>query len=135
MYYVKRHHNGIVVKNEINEYSLNSGIKKYLNKLCMNNLSTFDGRRKAIMSLLKQKDNVPIYIDNDIFVYPTKALREFDMVYINYCEVLSYKEIGYKSTLVIFKNLEHLVINVSAKKIEKQHKRIKKITDYLGLSI
>ncbi len=134
MYYVKRYHNGIVVKDEKNEYSLNSGIKKYLNKLCMDNLSTFDGRKKAIISLLKQKDNIPIYIDNNIFVYPTKALREFDMMYINYFEVLSYKEVGYKSTLVIFKNLEYLVINVNVKRIEKQHKRIKKITEYLGLS-
>ena len=135
MYYLKRHNKGIIIKDESSEYLVSSGIKKYLNNLCMNNLSTFDGRRKAIVKLLEQKDNIPIYIDSNNFVYPTKSLREFDMIYINYFEVLSYKEIAYKKTLIVFKNLEYLVVDIDMKRIERQHKRIKKITEYLAYSI
>jgi len=135
MYYLKRHNNGIMIKDETSEYLVSSGIKKYLNNLCMNNLSTFDGRRKAIVKLLKQKDNIPIYIDSENFVYPTKSIRDFDMVYINYFEVLSYKTVGFKKTLIVFNNLEYLIIDIDIKRVDRQHKRIKKITEYLAYSI
>ena len=130
MYYVKRQNTGILVKDEYKEKILNIGVKGYLNSLCMENLSTFDGRKKAIGKLLGQKSNIPIYINNNIFVYPTKSLREYDMYYINYYEVLSVKKIDDSNTLFVFKNLEEVSINVNIRKTLKQHTRIKKIIEY-----
>lgn len=130
MYYIKRSNDGIIVKGEFHELLIKSGIKSYLNNLCMDNLSTFDGRRKAISKLIKHKNNVPIYVNKDIFVYPTKSLREYDMLFINYHAVLSYKKIERNKTLFVFNNLEELVVEVSINKIMKQHQRIELVYQY-----
>ena len=118
------------MKDEIKEYILNTGIKSYINNLCMDNLSTFDGRRKAVVKLLNQRNNIPIYVDSKRFLYPTKSLREYDMFYINYFAVLSFKKIDSMNTLFVFNNLDELVINVSINKVVKQHKRIELIIQY-----
>lgn len=131
MYYIKRYNDGILVKGEFHELLIKTGIKSYLNNLCMDGLSTFDGRRKAITKLIMQKNNVPIYVSNKIFVYPTKSLREYDMLFINYHEVLSYKKIAKNKTLFVFNNLEELVVEVSINKIIKQHQRIELVYQYL----
>lgn len=135
MYYIKRYNEGILVKGEFHELLIKTGIKSYLNNLCMESLSTFDGRRKAITKLIMHKNNVPIYVNNRIFVYPTKSLREYDMFFINYHEVLSYKEIERNKTLFVFSNLEELVVEVSINKIIKQHKRIELVYQYLDIII
>ena len=130
MYYLKRNDTGILIKDGSKEYQINTGLKKYINDLCMENLSTYDGRRLAIASLLKQIDNIPIYINKHIFIFPTKSLREYDMLFINYFSILSVKKYDENHTLIIFENLEELVVEASIKKIIKQQKRIEKITDY-----
>ncbi len=130
MYYIRRDDYGVFIKDEEKEYLVNTGIKQYINNLCMNNLSTFEGRKKAVSNLLKQKNNIPIYIDNEIFLYPTKSLREYDMLFINYYAILSTKRIDSKNTLIIFKNLEELIVNISIRKVMKQHKRIELIIHY-----
>ena len=132
MYYVKRHNNGIKVLDESKEHILNIGVKSYLNSLCMKNLSTFDGRKKALAKLLGQKSNIPIYINDEIIVYPTKSLREYDMYFINYHGVLSLRKLDNDNTLFVFKNLEELTINISFKRIIKQHKRVEFIIQYLN---
>lgn len=121
-----------MIKDENREYLLNIGLKQYLNNLCMKNLSTYDGRKKATVKLLNEKNNIPIYIDKNLFMYPTKSLREYSMLFINYYAILSFKKIDSNSTLLIFKNLDKLVVDVSIRKINKQHLRIKKIAQNLG---
>ena len=131
MYYLTRKANGILIKDASKEYLISTGIKKYINKLCMSNLSTYDGRRLSTAKLLNQKDNIPIYIDRSTFLFPTKALREYDTMFINYFSILSIRKIDHKNTLFIFDNLEEITINISIKKVYKQYKRIEKINDYL----
>ncbi len=131
MNYLKRGNNGVVLKTETGIKMINGGIKKYLNDLCLINLATFDGRKKAISKLLKAKKNLPIYINQQVFVYPTKALREYDVVFINYHHVLSWKEITPTHTKIIFNNLEELIVEISSKRVKKQHQRIAYILEYL----
>ena len=131
MYYLKRHINGVMLKSEEKEEILQIGMKQYINNLCLDYLATFDGRRKAISRLLRQNNNIPIYINDEVFVYPTKSLREYDMVFINYHSVLSYKRIASKKTKIIFENFDELIINISIKKVIKQHERIKYIIQYI----
>ncbi len=133
MYYVKRHNSGIIVKDSSNEHVLNIGIKGYINSLCLKNLSTFDGRKTAATRFLKQKDNIPIYVDSSTFLYPTKSLREYSVVFVNYFEVLSIRKISNTSTLLIFNNLEKLIINLSIKRVMKQHLRIENIIEHFNI--
>ncbi len=130
MYYMRRNDIGISVFDGIKDIMLNTGLKKYINTLCMENLSTYEGRRQAVINLLNERDNIPIYIDEYTFLYPTKSLREYNMMFVNYNEVLSYRKVDSKHTLLIFKNLDELIIEVTVTKVRKQHKRIEIISNY-----
>jgi len=131
MYYLKRTDYGIRVTKEHEDVYVKNGLKGYINDLCLNNFSTYDGRKKAASRLLNEKSNIPIYIDNSTFLYPTKALREYDMLFLNYYAILSFRKIDSANTLFIFKNLEELVVQISINKVIRQHKRIEIINDYI----
>ena len=132
MYYIRRNDNGVFIKDESREYSLRIGLKNYINNLCMENLSTFEGRKNATIKHLNQKNIIPIYVDDKVFLYPTKSLREYDMLYINYYSVLSFRKVDSVNTLFIFNNLDELIVNVGIKKIIKQHQRIETIIQKFG---
>ena len=52
MNYLRRNKEGIEINNELGSVFINSGLKKYINKLCMNNLSTYEGRRISTSNFL-----------------------------------------------------------------------------------
>ena len=131
--YIRRNEDGIEVNGELGSISINSSLKKYINKLCMKNLSTYDGRRDSISKFLEKNNNIPIYIDEEIILYPTKSIRCYDTVFVNFKEVLSVKKVDNRHTNFTFTNLSEIKLEVSIKKIKKQHNRIRKIIDYLNI--
>ena len=132
MYYIRRSNKGILIKNENREFTVDTSIKKYINSLCMKNLSTYDGRRVSTSKLLGENNNIPIYVNEEVILYPTQSIRCYDTVFVNFQEVLSIKKVGIGYTCFIFTNLSEIKLEVSIYKIKKQHNRIKKIIDYLN---
>ncbi len=132
MYYIKRHEEGIIINDKKGSKIMNTSIKKYINSLCMKNLSTYDGRREAISVLLGEKNNIPIYINKEIFLYPIKSIRVYDTVFVNFNEILSVKMVGIGYTKFIFTNLSEITLEVSIHKVRKQHTRIKKLLEYVS---
>jgi competence protein ComK len=132
MQYIKRSENGIEIGTEKGIINVNSTLKKYINDLCLKNLSTFEGRRVATSKLLMENNNIPIYINEEIILYPTKSIRCYDTVFVNFNDVLSIKKNKNGHTSLIFTNLSEIVIEISFKRILKQHLRINKILDYLN---
>jgi competence protein ComK len=98
----------------------------------MRNLSTYDGRREALSILLGENNNIPIYVDKELFLYPVKSIRVYDTVFVNFNEVLSVKMVGIGYTKFIFTNLSEIKLEVSIHKVRKQHARIEKVLEYLS---
>ena len=132
MNYIKRNNDGIEVNNDFGTININSSLKKYINSLCLKNLSTYDGRRTSIGKLLDENNNIPIYVNDDIILYPTKSIRCFNTVFVNFIEVLSVKKVDKGYTSFIFTNLSEITLEVSIHKVKKQHARILKIIEYLN---
>ncbi len=130
--YIRRNEDGIEVNSELGSIFVNSSLKKHINNLCLKNLSTYDGRRDSTSKFLRENNNIPIYVDEEIILYPTKSIRCYDTVFVNFKEVLSVKKVGNGYTNFIFTNLSEIKLEVSINKIKKQHLRIKKIIDYLN---
>ena len=130
--YIRRHIDGIELNSELGSMIKDTSLKKYINELCMKNLSTYDGRREATSKYLNENNNIPIYIDKEIFLYPIKSLRVHDTVFVNFNELLSVKMEGIGYTKFIFSNLSEITLEVSINRVKKQHIRIRKILDYMG---
>lgn len=129
MNYVTRSMDGTVVSgNELFTYK--QGIKSYINSLCLKNLSTFEGREKASAYVLNHKSNLPLYINENIVLFPTESLRNYECVYINYLEILSVQERDYGLTKFIFNDLSELNVNITHSKMKKQMKRALTIYEY-----
>ncbi len=132
MYFIKRSIDGLEIGTEKGITYMNSTLKKHINDMCLKNLSTYEGRRISTSKLLNENNNIPIYVNEEVILYPTKSIRCYDTVFVNFHEVLSIKkgENGYTS--FIFTNLSEILIEISYKRILKQHFRINKILDYLN---
>lgn len=132
MYYIRRFNNGIEISSEKGTIQLSSTLKKYINEMCIKSFSTYEGRRISASIFLRESNNIPIYVNEEIMLYPTKSIRCYDTVFVNFNEVLSIKKVKSGVICFIFTNLSEIVIETSYKKILKQHYRINKILDYLN---
>jgi len=75
----------------------------YINELCVENLSTYLGRKTATSEKYKVKSVVPIYVDDVTLLFPTESVKNFDCVWINYHEI----ETVYSDTVLM--NNGHIV--------------------------
>lgn len=88
--YIKRIYEGISVKYETYKEIYDASIKKFLNELCIENLSTFDGRINAVRIKHNIKSLVPLYVSNECLLIPTSSIRNYECVWINYYMIQSY---------------------------------------------
>jgi len=126
MKYIKRSTEGILVTGNKKVF-MSKGLKQLINDLCIRNLSTFEGRERAARVLLNRKSILPIYVNDDICLFPTESIRNYACIYINYNELLSFKEMNKDETKIIFYDLSEIFVNVSSEKIRKQLVRVQTI--------
>lgn len=58
-------------------------VKTIFNKICLDDLTTIDGRIKAIKEIYGYKRNVPIYLNKDIVLFKVKDIQTNSTQYIN----------------------------------------------------
>ncbi len=130
MKYLKRSSEGIVViDKKTRTYTI--GVKHFINELCLRNLSTFEGRVKASSKVLNVGSNVPVYVNENMILFPTKSLRNYDCIYINFLRVLNVEEGLNGLNKVIFDDLTEVNVNVSITKIKRQMVRSNIIYEYI----
>jgi competence protein ComK len=132
MYYIKRHEYGITLKSEDSTQIIHTSLIKYLNQLCLKNMTTYEGRIEAAKRIFPKQRNNPIYINENCILYQTKSIRESNTVLVNYFTVIAFKKVSNALTRFIFTNLDEEIMEVSYEKIMKQHSKIKIILEYLN---
>jgi competence protein ComK len=126
MNYVIRSTEGVMVFDQIKrEYK--TSLRKYIDELCIKNLSTFDGRQNASFSILKTKVNVPIFVNDKVLLFPTKSIRNYDCHYINFYSVLSVRKYDEDRTKIYFSDLSELVIDINISKIRRQLQKTREL--------
>ncbi len=102
---------------------------KYLNKLCLKEMTTLEGRIEAIKENFNIVKNVPIYISEELVLFSSTNKTRLDNKYINsiYIKyILDEKEntkiVFYDDQFVFVKNSYHIINNNYEKclKIKKQ---------------
>ncbi len=63
--------------------SFDQSLSGYLNRLCLNNLSTLEGRLKGVQRRFAFKSRIPIYIDPEHLLLPVVGLRSPNCLLIN----------------------------------------------------
>ncbi len=118
--YIKREFDKTIVKTTEKKLVINEIPKRFIDNLCIENLSTFAGRYFSTKKKLEIKSLVPIFVDDKNLLFPTKSIRDYDCIWINY-----YKIKKVLKTKIIFHNL--LELKISDKIIKKQIAKCEKV--------
>lgn len=92
---------------------------------CLDNFSSFEGRRYSITHLtgFKRKTPIPISIYRNIYAFPTHALKDRNCCWIFYHHVESVLEVNLEQSLILFKNGTQVEIDVPRLELLKQMER------------
>ena len=81
MNYVTRHPEGIMTDGPKQVQKI--GLKAFINNLCLEHLSTYEGRQIAARKMLQRRNNVPIYVHNHMILIATHAIRHPACMFVN----------------------------------------------------
>lgn len=87
------------------EYDNSSSIDRYFNDACLKHGSTLDGRKKFFMNQMKQRQYIPVIVQENphhIF-FPTKPLHDPKNIWICY-EEIDFVEYNKKTCTIHFKD-------------------------------
>ena len=134
MNYVSRSRYGITVnlQNGVEKH-YHKGLIEFLNECTLEGLSTYEGRIKSVGKVLNINSKVPVFIDKELLLFPTKGTRNYDCYFINYHQVLSISKWPSNQTKVVFNDLTTIILDIDNKKINKQMERCVKIVSYLSI--
>lgn len=129
MKYLLRTDTGIKVIDE-SVKEIKCGMKWYINQMLKQELTDYEARVKTTKAVLSLKSLVPIYIKNDILLFPTTSLRNHDMIFVNYHKVISFSKENEK-TIIIFDDLSELRVKVRFSKIKNTYKKAIELDEYI----
>ena len=131
MNYITRSEYGIIVGSNKCDEILNDSLLNYINKLCIKNMSSFEGRKHASKQLLKSSSNLPILVNDELFIFPTESVRNGSCFYINYFSILCIKTNYDGKTKIIFIDLSEIIVDISRFRILKQMKRVELLLSHI----
>ncbi|MBQ3001613.1 MAG: competence protein ComK [Bacilli bacterium] len=122
IFYIKVENNNeiYVLSNTISK--INISWKRYIEELCIENLSTLDGRIKAVKRKYGWIKHTPIYVNNDLVLFYINALKDNNNYFINVKNIVNM-EGNDKSTYITFVNNEKIVLNIAYRKIKSYYKK------------
>ena len=112
------------INNEVEEKDIL--LERYLNNLCLDDLTTLKGRIDAIKEKYHIVKNVPIYIKDNLVLFPTSNKKQYSNIYLNsvYIKKIIPKE---ENTLIIFYDNQKLIIDKHYHKIKLSYEKCLKI--------
>ena len=133
MKYLKKSEYGIkVVDNSTKE--LKCGMKWYINNLLKEELTNYEARVKTTKSVLSLKTLIPIYVRQNILLFPTTSLRSPNIIFVNYHKVMSIVSRG-KTTSIIFDDLTELDLDIGYYRIKSIINQANKLDEYIRLKL
>ncbi len=94
--------------------------ERIINQLCLENMSTYLGRRKATQIKYGIQKLTPIIVDDDVLLFPTHSSRDYENVWINFYEITNFNDEG-----VIFRGGKTLICKLAV--VKRQLKKCQEI--------
>lgn len=88
MNYIKRDEQGITINGTT---QIATGIRAYINQLCLHHGSTLEGRIASARYLLKRRLLVPIFVHQSICLIATTSIRDPNVIYLNIHQIAIIK--------------------------------------------
>lgn len=109
-------------------------IDSYLNVLCLNELTTLEGRIKALKYKFNLIKNVPIYINPNLVLFSIKCAITIDNIYVNSIYIKSISKQDKKCQIVFYDNNE-LIVNSTYITLKNKYEKCIKIKNQICQSL
>lgn len=126
----------IYAKNNLTEIVCKKKVQKALKSplsvvkgLCKRELFSYESRVNYTKQQLNIKSKIPVYINDKVLLMPTNSPKRYDTYWLNYYEVFTYEK-HFNKTLVLFHNLEEIVVDVSYNSFKIMIGKGKLVADY-----
>lgn len=90
------------INNEVEELEIL--LDRYLNNLCLDYLTTLSGRVNAIKEKYHIVKNVPIYISENLVLFPTSNKKHYSNIYLNSIYIKKIQPQEDKTTIIFYDN-------------------------------
>lgn len=108
--YIKRGIRSTVIHYINNEFEeIEDSPERYLNNLCLNELTTLNGRIEAIKTKYHIIKNTPIYIKDNLVLFPTHNKKSIENIYVNSIYIKDIESSMDKSKVIFYDNQEILI--------------------------
>ena len=94
---------------------INTHIKRY----CMDALFTYEGYLKSVKKKVKERYQIPVYINESMAFIPTRRIKDYENVWINYYAIKDYQQTN-QMLEVIFHSGKRLYLKYSLNKLENK---------------
>ncbi len=109
----------LYLKNNLKK-EIDETLENVLNQYCLKDLTTLEGRTKAISKIYHIKKQIPIYLSNKLILIQIKNKKEIDNLYINSYNIIDIVKDENK-TIIIFSDLSEILVNHPMHLIKKYY--------------
>lgn len=127
--YLKRDNRATVIAYDTHKELIDKTIFTVLDELCLEYLSTLQGRVDAVKIRFNYKKYIPIYVSSSLILQPLQELKAWDLVYVNannIREIIRHDE----DTTIEFLSGEQLTVNTDYEKVVHYIEKSIKIKNY-----
>ncbi len=117
--------NTIIYKTDKTEI-LSKSVLSIINKICMDELTTYDGYKKAIKHKFNYQYKIPLYLNDNIQLIPIERVRNYANIWVNYAAI---KDVKIESGIIrlVFISGRNLDLFIKPKILSKQVERLNQI--------
>ena len=120
---------GCNIYHTTHQTSLNINNLSLVKKMCLEELFSYEGYLKGVKAKFGSVRLIPVYINKNILLIPTKRVRDYENIWLNYSQILLIESSDNK-TKVTFKDYTNITINIKYHNFIKRIKLAKKIINY-----
>lgn len=108
-----------LVKEDQTTYETDTNIKKYLDRICLENGSTLKGRMEAYKYNMSRFRRIPILVNQHLLYFPVSTVDHMEDTYVN---MYAISHIEYQEKMCTIHFLDHTHLNCkNPKQIEKTY--------------
>ena len=120
--YIKKGNRETIIYTSDKEIVSQENIYKIFDDWCLVSLTTYEGRIEAIKKIYQIKKLVPIYINQDLMLFPIENRKSVENIYINVTKITKICDIDNK-TKIFFKNCDSIIVNKKYQLVNNYYQR------------
>ncbi|MGE4320885.1 MAG: competence protein ComK [Acholeplasmataceae bacterium] len=102
-----------------------------IKNLCYDKLFSYEGYKKAVRKRLDMSYRLPLYIDEDLQLFPIENTRNYENMWIN-SVLIKDIHMSEDGVSITFFSMHKIYVNTSLNSINKQIKRLNQIRNLLS---